>query len=99
MSWLFIVTVVSIATTGYPGITSHPETVNVTVNSDDVGFGINLKGEQDVSYQCDIMEHLLKDPLNKTHNTFNLTSSVVPKGPISPLKEGNLSIIVKLQQN
>ena len=35
-------------------ITSHPETMAVTIHSDDVGFGINLRGEQadDPHTQC-----------------------------------------------
>lgn len=37
---------VVVVTGGYKPITSHPETVVVTVNSDDVGFGINLRGKQ-----------------------------------------------------
>jgi len=39
--------VVSLATSGhgYCPITSHPETMTVTVESDDVGFGITLRGE------------------------------------------------------
>lgn len=40
-----VIIIDSLATGVYPGITSHPETVNVTVNGDNVGFGINLKGD------------------------------------------------------
>lgn len=39
--------IVSLATSGhgYWSIASHPETMTVTVNSDDVGFGITLRGQ------------------------------------------------------
>ena len=36
----------------FPGMTSHPETVSVSINSDDVGFGINLRGKQWGKVQC-----------------------------------------------
>ena len=37
----------------HPPITSHPETMLITIHSDDVGFGINLKGEQNDPYIVD----------------------------------------------
>ena len=78
----------------HPPITSHPETMPVTIHSDDVGFGINLRGEQadDPHTQCPSGSELYRwfsiyrhgvnvGGAGDHHNRPIIIAKVIPDGP------------------